>query len=89
MTLTEIYIYNIIVPNRFGGGNVRLGVMVLMLAMLVLMVPASAETLKVKIHNPNDYDLVDYQIRIDLSGYLDSVSYLKITDENGQFEVLL
>jgi len=45
--------------------------------------PVNAETLKVTIHNPNDYDLTDYQVRIDSSGYLDSVSYLKVTDENG------
>lgn len=55
----------------------------LLMVLAMAVMPASAETLKVKIHNPNDYDLVDYQVRIDLSGYLDSVSYLKVTDENG------
>jgi len=55
----------------------------LLMVLAMAVMPASAETLKVKIHNPNNYDLVDYQIRIDLSEYLDSVSYLKVTDENG------
>ena len=55
----------------------------LILVLAIAIMPANAEMLKVTIHNPNDYDLTDYQVRIDLSGYLDSVGYLKVTNENG------
>ncbi len=42
----------------------------LLLAVLVLVaiMPASAKTFKVVIHNPNGYALTEYQVRIDLSG---------------------
>ena len=55
----------------------------LVIGLLAIVMPVNAETLKVTIHNPNDYDLTDYQVRVDLSGYLDSVGYLRVTDENG------
>jgi len=54
-----------------------------LILVLALVMPVSAGTLKVTVHNPNDYDLTDYQVRIDLNGYLDSVGYLKVTDESG------
>lgn len=41
------------------------------------------KTLKVVIHNPNNYDLRNYQVRINLSDYLELPALLKVTDNNG------
>ncbi|WP_457549805.1 DUF2341 domain-containing protein, partial [Archaeoglobus sp.] len=56
----------------------------LLLVGTILAMPASAKTFKVVIHNPNDYALTDYQVRIDLSGYLSSPQYLKVPDSSGK-----
>ena len=56
--------------------------LLLVALMGVLVMPASA--LKVVIHNPNNYPLTDYQVRIDLSRYLSAPTYLKVTDASGK-----
>jgi len=40
------------------------------------------KTLKITIRNPNDYDLKDYQVKINLSDYLELPALLKVTDIN-------
>ncbi len=42
--------------------------------------PTTSTKFKVIINNPNNYGLTDYQVRINLSGYLTSPRYLKVTD---------
>ncbi len=61
----------------------KLRYVLLLLIAFALIKPIFALTFKVTVHNPNSYDLTNYQVRIDLSNYLSSATNLKVTDANG------
>ncbi len=58
-------------------------------ALLTLLLIATITTISTQIRieititNPNSYDLVDYQVKVDLSSVLNDPKPLKIVDENG------